>query len=210
MNKKAVFWFEFHCKRFRPGPSSVELQLGKKACIRHTSTSEVIVLISIASDVASQKVIWQEYYWNFLFDILFTHEHRQAQYNKRGWRSLIFHAKSLVLPFVEAIHASPTKKEFSVTQDKFTSSNIFSPKFAGKRLNANGMEISSIVSGKTKKFMSNKIPRNRMERRFKVNFSGFNFQNFSQPEVVSVWSISFPKFWSNAKIDEVERQKCPK
>ena len=49
-----------------------------------------------------------------------------------------------------------------------------------------------------------------MERRFKVNFSGFNFQNFSQPEVVSVWSISFPKFWSNAKIDEVERQKCPK
>ena len=33
-----------------------------------------------------------------------------------------------------------------------------------------------------------------MERGFKVNFSGFNFQNFSQLEVVSVWS--FPESWS--------------
>lgn len=39
-----------------------------------------------------------------------------------------------------------------------------------------------------------KFPRNRMERGFKVNFSGFNFQNFSQLEVVSVWS--FPESWS--------------
>ena len=26
VNKTAVFWFEFFSKRFRPGPSSVELQ----------------------------------------------------------------------------------------------------------------------------------------------------------------------------------------
>ena len=125
--------------------------------------SEVIVLISIASDIAPQKGIWQEYYWNFLFDTLSPLTNiSQAQYNKCGWWSSIFLAKSLVLPFVEAVAWFPNKKnkkkkQLSVTQDKFTS-NVFMPKFAEKRLNkANGMEISSIVRGKSKKFVSNKI-----------------------------------------------------
>ena len=48
------------------------------------------------------------------------------------------------------------KKQLSVTQDKFTS-NIFTPKFAEKRPKANGMEISSIVYRKSKKFRCNKI-----------------------------------------------------
>ena len=120
--------------------------------------SEVIVLISIASDIASQKGIWQEYYWNLLFDTLSPLTNiSQAQYNKCGWWSFIFLAKSLVLPLVEGlIPRLKKKKQLSVTQDKFTS-NIFTPKFAEKRPKANGMEISSIVYRKSKKFRCNKI-----------------------------------------------------
>lgn len=121
--------------------------------------SEVIVLISIASDIAPQKGIWQEYYWNLLFDTLSPLTNiSQAQYNKCGWWSFIFLAKSLVLPLVEAVAWFPNKKkkQLSVTQDKFTS-NIFTPKFAEKRPKANGMEISSIVYRKSKKFRCNKI-----------------------------------------------------
>lgn len=51
-----------------------------------------------------------------------------------------------------------------------------------------------------------KFPRNRMERGFKVNFSRFNFQNFSQLEVQSQ---SDPFRNRGAKIDKVEPQNCP-
>ena len=119
--------------------------------------SEVIVLISIASDIAPQKGIWQEYYWNLLFDTLSPLTNiSQAQYNKCGWWSFIFLAKSLVLPLVEGLIPWLKKKQLSVTQDKFTS-NILTPKFAEKRPKANGMEISSIVYRKSKKFRCNKI-----------------------------------------------------
>lgn len=45
-----------------------------------------------------------------------------------------------------------------------------------------------------------------MERGFKVNFSRFNFQNFSQLEVQSQ---SDPFRNRGAKIDKVEPQNCP-
>ena len=74
--------------------------------------SEVIVLISIASDIVPQKGVWQEYYWNFLFDTLSPLTNiSQAQYNKCGLWSFIFLAKSLVLPFVEAVAWFPDKKK---------------------------------------------------------------------------------------------------
>ena len=117
MNKSAVFWLEFLSKRFRPGLISGVTSTGKshwKVCIRHAymTMSEVIVLISIASDIAPQKGIWQEYYWNFLFDTLSPLTNiSQAQYNKCGWWSFIFLAKSLVLPFVEAVAWFPDKKK---------------------------------------------------------------------------------------------------
>ena len=96
MNKSAVFWLEFLSKRFRPGLISGVTSTGKshwKVCIRHAymTMSEVIVLISIASDIAPQKGIWQEYYWNFLFDTLSPLTNiSQAQYNKCGYGEASF------------------------------------------------------------------------------------------------------------------------
>ena len=88
-----------------------------KVCIRHAymTMSEVIVLISIASDIAPQKGIWQEYYWNLLFDTLSPLTNiSQAQYNKCGWWSFILLAKSLVLPLVEAVAWFPERKNSSL------------------------------------------------------------------------------------------------
>ena len=56
MNESAVFWFEFFSKRFRPGPSSVELQstLETLQCLHTSPTPKERTYVRVYADVMTK------------------------------------------------------------------------------------------------------------------------------------------------------------